>query len=121
MLQEQRNVVAPFPQGRDVELNDVQPIVQVLAERARRDLVAKITIGCRDQTSLVVLRWRVWTPRLHLPGFGEPQQHALHPKTQLAKFVEEQRAAARLADDPRLVAVSACKTAARMAEQFGFE
>src|SRR6476659_9130303 len=36
---EQRNVLTPLPQRRDVERNDVETIVEILTEASRRDLL----------------------------------------------------------------------------------
>ena len=64
MVGEQRNVLAPVAQRRDVDLDHVQPIIEIVAELALRDtssarflLVAAITrtstlISCVPPTAV---------------------------------------------------------------------
>ncbi len=44
MIGERKDVVAPLAERRNCDLDDVEPEVQILAERAARDRVAKIGI-----------------------------------------------------------------------------
>jgi hypothetical protein len=39
----------PLAQGRNADLNEGQPVEQILSKTTRQDLGAQIAVGCRDQ------------------------------------------------------------------------
>src|SRR5436190_1789385 len=45
MLEQERDILAPLSQGRDVNRHDVEAVVEVLAERAARDVLQQIAVG----------------------------------------------------------------------------
>ena len=52
MIREEGDVVLPFPQGRNVQREHVQPEVQVFAEAPLADLAHQIDVGGRDQAKI---------------------------------------------------------------------
>ena len=89
------DVVAPLAQRRHVEVDDAEPIEQVLAELAGRDALGQIAVGRRDDAHVDACAGVVGADRLNLAVLEEAQQQRLHAQAHLADFVEEQRAAVR--------------------------
>ena len=48
VAEEQRDVLAPLAQGRHADLDDVEAVVEVLAEAARLHLLAEVAVGGGD-------------------------------------------------------------------------
>ena len=55
---QQRNVLGPLAQRRHADREDVEPVVQVLAERPRRDQLLEIAVGRGDDPHVDVDRLR---------------------------------------------------------------
>ena len=53
VAQQQQHVVAALAQRRHRDLDDVQPVVQILAELPALDLLAQVAVGRRDQRTSV--------------------------------------------------------------------
>ena len=121
VVDEQRNVVEPLAQRRNGQTDDVQPEVQVLAERAGGDLRLQVAIGRRHEPHVDARVRPVGADALDLAGLEEAEQHDLHPHAHLADFVEEHGAVRRHFEQARLVAVRAGEAAAHVAEQLGLE
>jgi hypothetical protein len=121
MLQQKRNVVGPFAKRRNPQLDDVQAIVEILAEFPVGDLRAQVAVRRRDQPHVGAARRPIRADRLHFTRFREPQQYGLHAQTHLAELVEQQRPAFSLPHQPGLVSIRAGEAAARVAEQLGFQ
>ena len=121
VVDEQRDVLRPLAQRRNPEPDDVQPEVQILAERARGDLRLQVAIGRGDQPHVDARVGAIGADALDLTGLEESQQHDLHARAHLADFVEEHRAVRRHFEQTGLVAIRAGETAADVTEEFGFE
>src|SRR5262245_9115646 len=121
VTQQQGNVVVPFSQRQHADFDHIETVVQVLAECPTFDLRAKVTIGRGNQSHVARRRWRICPNWMHLAALGETKQHRLHARAHLAEFVEEQRAAVRLAYHTGLIAVRTREASANVAEQFRFE
>src|ERR1043166_8718805 len=52
MICEQWNVFSPFAQRRDDHLNDIQPVVEILAQLLASNRFAWITIGCGYEANI---------------------------------------------------------------------
>ena len=92
MLDQRRNFLAPLAQRRDVDADDVEPVVEVFAEASVGDELIEVGVGGGDDADVDELRPRL-AERLDLAGFEEAQQLRLRVERHLADFVEEQRAA----------------------------
>ena len=68
MLRQQLNIFAPLSQGRNLDRDDAQPIVEILPEATFGDLLIKITIRRSDYTyidwNLLGRSYRTDTPFL---------------------------------------------------------
>src|SRR5438046_178305 len=91
MLHQQRNVVPPLAQRRQVDGDDVQPIVEVLAEPSRRDLPSQVPRGGCDQAHHDARRLHSSHP-LELALLDGAEQLDLHLDGDLADLIEEEGA-----------------------------
>ena len=104
-----------------MEVDDAQPVQEVLAELAGGDEVGQVAIGGGDHAH-VDTRLRLVRPDgLDLAVLEKPQQQRLHAQAHLAHFVEEQRAAMRELELAALVAVGAGKAPLDVSEELRLE
>src|SRR5690606_20805372 len=94
VLDEQRDVAGPLAQRWDLQRDDVQAVVQVLAEVPALDLLLEIAVRRRDQPDVYLERLDATDP-LELALLDRAQELDLHLDRDLADLVEEQRAAVR--------------------------
>ena len=92
---EQRDVGRALAQRRHLEGDDVEPVVEVLAELPLRDHLLEVAVGRRDDADVDVDRL-VAADALELALLQEAQQLHLDGRRDLADLVEEQRAAVGL-------------------------
>ena len=120
MLDQQRDVLAPFAERGHADREDAQTIEQVFAEAAGPDLELEVAIGRGDDADVDL---DVLAPADAADGafFEHAQQLDLERERHLADFVEEQRAAIGLFEDPEMTRGRAGEAAAFMSEQFGFD
>ena len=52
MLNQNRNILRSCSQGRESQRNDVQPVVEILAQPAIFDCLERITIGCGENANV---------------------------------------------------------------------
>src|SRR5262249_8763745 len=120
VLSEEWNVVVALPQRRQMERDDVEPIVQIAAEVARANLFVEIAIR------------RGHHARVDRDGFrgSDGNDFAMLERTQqldlrrggrLANLVQEEGALGRGAEQADLVLDGAGERALHMAEQFALE
>ena len=102
-------------------MDDVQPVEQVLAERALRDHVAQVAVGGGDDPHVDATAGAIGADLLQLARLQEPQQQPLHAQRHLADFVEEDRALVGELELAGLVAIGAGEAALDVAEQLRFE
>ena len=103
-LDERRNLLAPIAKRRHADLDDLQPVVEILAELAGPDHRRQVAIGGRDDAH-VDLHRPVAAELRERPILQHVQELGLEADGHLADFVEQDRAAAReleLADARRL-------------------
>src|SRR5512132_1324869 len=106
-----------IPKRWNVDVNDIQPVIQVLTKGTGFDLGSEVAIGCRNQPDVAVVDEAVCTDRLHFPRIGESKEHRLHPQAHLSELVEEQRAAFSLANQAGAIAVGIGKAPPHVTEQ----
>ena len=104
-----------------MDLDDVEPKVQIFPEYTRLDALAQVPVRGRDEANVGTSGNTIDTDRLNLTGLGKSQQHRLHAKTHFTEFVEEERAAVGLSNQTRLIAIRSREAAPRMTEQFRFK
>ena len=93
VLQQERQVPAPLAQRRDLDVEDVEAVVEVLAEPALRDALAQVAVRRRDDAHVDAGHRRVGAERLDRPLLQDAQELGLRGQRDLGDLVEEQRAA----------------------------
>ena len=92
VLDQQRNVLAPLGERRDDELDDAQPVVEILAELPGAHRRLEILVGGGEHAH-VDLERLVAADALELALLQRAQQLGLRLERHVADLVEEQRAA----------------------------
>ena len=110
------DVLAPLAQRRHADREDVQPVVEVLAEVALLDQVDQVAVGRRDQAEVDADR-TVGADRIDLAVLQRAQQLHLDVERQLADLVEEERAAVGLAELADMLVGGAGEGALLVAEE----
>ena len=95
MIREARDVLAALAHRRQLDVDDREPEVQILAERALVDLVAQIAVGRREHADVDLVR-AIAADALDLALLEHAQQLGLQRDVELADLVEEDRAAVGL-------------------------
>jgi len=111
-----RDLLAPFAERRDVDPDDAEAVIEILAELAFGDALFEIGVGRGDDANVDSLRLGL-ADRHDLVLLEEAQEFRLDVQRQIADLVEKQRAAGRRADQPGLIRDRAGETAAPVAEQ----
>ena len=114
-LSEQEHVGASGAQRRHRELHDVDPVVEILAERTVLDAGHEIAMGRRDQAHV---EWDLLVPaqRAHGPRFECAQELGLHLEGHLPDLVEKERAVVGLHKEPFAVGARIGEGAADVTE-----
>ena len=120
MLGEQSGVAGPLGEARDSHHDFGEAVVEILAERARRDHLFEILVGGADDPRVDRDRLAAADPLDH-PLLQEAQQLDLQRQRDVADLVEEQRAAMGELDLALGGLDRAGEGALLVAEQFGFE
>ena len=94
VLHQHREIPAARAQRRDLEIERVDPVVEILAEQPVGDARAQVAVGRRDDAH-VDLHRVVAAERLDRPLLQHAQQLGLRRQRQLRDLVQEQRAAVR--------------------------
>ena len=100
VLREERDVVAPLAQRRQRQAHDVQAVVEVLPEAARRHHLARGRGCVAPITRMSTGSAAAAAERAHLARLERAQQLGLHRQRDLTDLVEEERPAARDAEQP---------------------
>jgi alpha-D-ribose 1-methylphosphonate 5-triphosphate synthase subunit PhnL len=90
VLRQQRNVLAPLAQRRQLRRDHVEAVVQVLAELAAGDRLLQVAVGGRDDAHVDLAR-SVAADGPHLAFLQHAQQLDLQLQRHVADLVEEQR------------------------------
>ncbi len=116
----QLQAIGAIPERRQGDLQHVEPIEQVLAERAVGDHRLQVAVGRRDQPHVGRPLGRLADP-LVPPLLEEPQQLRLQRERQVADLVEEERAALGRGHLAARVADGAGEGALHVAEQLALQ
>src|SRR5437764_822387 len=119
MLGQQSYIVTALAKGGNVNGEDRQPIVKILAKRLLLGGGFQIAIGGGDDSNLHN-GFRVGAEPLDAAAFQRAQQLGLRGQRQLSDFIQEQRAPVCQLKLSRLARVSASESAALVAEEFVF-
>ena len=92
MLGQQDDVFSPFTERRDVQLDGIDAIKQVLTKRAFVYFIQQLGVGGTNQPHIDMDRF-YGTQADNLPFLQCRQQFGLHRKRQVPDFIEEKRAA----------------------------
>ena len=120
VIGEQQDVGLPLAQRRHENREDVQPVVQILAERAGRDRLLEVLVGRRDQPHVRLDRLGAAEP-LELPLLQHAQQLDLRRQVDVADLVEKQRAAFGQLEPALLARLRAGERALLVAEELGLD
>ena len=104
MLAEKRNIVFPFPQRRQDDINNAKPEVQVFAKLIFADLFLEVSIGCSNDSHIyldgLILPYRVKGSFLE-----KTQQSKLHTGGYITNLIKKEGAAVSLEDSTQPVTV----------------
>ena len=120
ILHQQRNIFRPLAQRRQVHGDDVQPIVEILAERPLLHHLRQVGVGRGDDADVDLDGARV-ADALELALLQHAQQLHLQRHRHRPHLVEEQRAAVGLLEPALPHRHRAGERAADVAEQLGIE
>ena len=111
-----RDVVGPLAQRRHLDRDDVDPVVEILAESSFLHRLLEVDVGGGDQAELGLDRLGAADP-LDLALLNGAQQLGLEVEPQIADLVEEQRAVRGQLELAQLLAMRAGERAALVAEE----
>src|SRR5439155_6417813 len=120
VIDQRRQIFGTLTQRRQVDADDVQAEIEILAHPTRRDLGVEIAVRRRDHPRVDVRRRRT-ADALEAVLLEEAQELRLQLERQLADLVEEERPAFRRLDASRLVLERAGERALHVAEELAFE
>ena len=120
MLREQRNVRATLTQWGELDREDRETIVEILAESSLRDKLAEIAIRGRDDAHVNLDGARRTNAR-DFAFLKHAQQALLKNDAHLADLVEEDRTAAGRLEHSDAILHRASKCAAHVTEQLALE
>ena len=120
MLRERDDVLAPLGERREGERDDVQAVVEVLAESPFFHLDVEVAVRRGDDPH-VHRRPLRGADRSHLPVLQHAQELRLQSERHVADLIQEQRPSVCGGDEPLVIVGRAGKGAFAVAEQFRFE
>ena len=92
MLREERDVLTAVPQGREVQHQDIDAVVQVFSEGLPFHQLVEMLVRGRDDPH-VDFDGLCSPHAREFPFLQHPQQFGLRGRAEIADFVEKQRAA----------------------------
>src|SRR5882724_5833360 len=117
---EREDVDRSFAQRRNADVEDLEPIEEVLAKVAAVDRFAQVAVRRGDDADVRLDHPRAAEP-LELAFLQNPKELRLRAEAHLADFIEEQHAARRELDLSRLRLLCAREGATLVAEQLRFQ
>jgi hypothetical protein len=121
VIDKRRDVGAAIPQWRNREMNDVEPVVEILSELALVDQMTEGPVGRRNHPHVDDRPRSFGADLLELAGLEETQQQPLHPQRHLADFIHEHSALVRHFELARLVTIGPGEAALDVTEQLRLE
>ena len=120
MICQERDVVPPFPQGRNENLDRIDAVKQVLTETAVLYGGMEVGIGCADQPDIDGSLFGR-SQAVYLLLFDHRKQFGLEHKRQVSDLVQKERAAGCDLKTSRLAFICIRKSSFFVAEQFAFK
>ena len=120
MVDEQKDVLAPLTQGRQLDLDGIETEEEILPEQALVGEPIRRQVGRGDDPDVDRHRL-VGADGNHLALLERGQQFGLEVERQIADLIEEQGAAVRRLQPADAIAARIGEGALHMAEQFRFE
>ena len=120
MVEKKSGVGFPFPQRRQMEVEDVEPVVEILAELAGRHLLFERSVGSGDDPH-IDLNFLLAAQREKLAVIEHRQQLDLERQRHIADLGEKQGAALGEAEHARLVLDCAGEGPLDVAKQLGLK
>ena len=120
LAHQQRNVLDALAQRCHLDGEDVEAVVQVLAEAALLDHLLEVLVGGRDDAHIGALGL-IAADSLEGALLQHAQQLDLHRQRHIADFIEEQRAPVGQLEAPRPAGDGTGERALLVAEQFAFQ
>ena len=103
VIQKVADVVAPLPQGRDLDVDEVQAVEEVLPEVARLDLLDDILVGGGDHLDIEGHQLGA-ADGDQLPLLQDAQEFCLHIQRHVGDLVQEENALVRQLEFPLFAA-----------------
>src|SRR5437763_16058241 len=120
-MQQRRNVITALAQRWNPDVDDVQAVVEILAEIAGADAVREVAVRRGDHARVDAGVRTIGTDALNLSGFEEAEQDNLHARGHLPNFVHEDGAAVSMLEEAAAVAVRAGEAAPLVPDEFVLE
>jgi hypothetical protein len=120
VLGEEQDVLTPLAKGREVDGEDGEAIVEILAEPALGHCAVQIAVGGGEEADVGVER-RGAADTLVLALLEDAEQLGLHGEGKLADLVQEEGAAGGELEAAALESVRAGEGAALVPEELGFD
>ena len=114
------NVVTPLAERRQLELNDIQPVVEIGAERSGRHEIVQAHVHSGHHPGATDPRYR-GTDRSEFAGLQHAQQRYLHGMSHRRRFVKQDRAATGGLEFSRARDGRTSVRSTRRAEEFHFQ
>src|SRR5688572_3667735 len=121
MIDERTDVLSSIAQGRDFDVDDVEPVVEVLAEGLVGNVIEKPPVRGGDHADVHGRKHAVGADTLDLARLEEAEEKGLHAQAHFADLVHEDRAAMGGFEPASLVAMCIGEAALDMTKQFGLE
>src|SRR5208283_4273783 len=102
MLRQQQDIVAAVAQGRQLDLHDVQPVKQILAELAAADGLREVAVRRGNEADIDAQLLRAADAR-ERAVLQKAKQLGLKRLAHVGDFVEKNRAAVGFLDSSRLL------------------
>ena len=120
IVDQDRDVLAPLAERRQADGDDLEPVVQVAAERALFDRFLEIAIGGGEDADVDLDR-RVGADAGDLAVFDHPEEFDLRGQRHVADLVEEHRAAVGVLELADAVGRGIGERSFHVPEQFALE
>ena len=120
MIHQERDVLAPVAQRRDVNADDIETVEQILAEPTMLDLGFQVAVG-RGENAHIGPQGGVASDPGKFPRLEDSEQFALDFQGHFTDFVEEQGASVALLETALPLGHGPGESPFFMAEQFAFK
>src|SRR4029079_16845351 len=114
------NVTAPLAQGREIDVEDIEPIVEIVPELAELDRLAELAVSGGEHPHVHPYRLGAAHPE-ERPAFEHAEQLHLHAERDLADLVQKDCPLVRELESPQAPLGRAGERALFVTEQLALE